>query len=211
MEDYLRAVLRGMGGWLRCLMQAKGTTGMMKDDSLVKGVSADRTWAGRVGDDGLQGSCQHHDDDLSHDVVPSAACDWRRPRSLESQLQGVACDQGVRHRHPHGRPCVQSGRDRQLLGEDIDKFKTFGLTPVPAKKVTPPLIAECLANIECRVAGRQLGSQVQPLHPRTREGLDRSERKERRTIHHNGDGTFVVDGRVLNLRKKMVKWPDFLD
>jgi hypothetical protein len=24
-------------------------------------------------------------------------------------------------------------------------------------------------------------------------------------------GTFVVDGRVLNLRKKMVKWPDFRD
>jgi hypothetical protein len=36
-------------------------------------------------------------------------------------------------------------------------------------------------------------------------------RKERRTIHHNGDGTFVVDGRVLDLTKKMVKWPDFLD
>ncbi len=36
-------------------------------------------------------------------------------------------------------------------------------------------------------------------------------RKQRRTIHHNGDGTFVVDGRVLDLTKKMVKWPDFLD
>ncbi len=30
--------------------------------------------------------------------------------------------------------------------EGIDKFKTFGLTAVPAKKATSPLIAECLAN-----------------------------------------------------------------
>ena len=36
-------------------------------------------------------------------------------------------------------------------------------------------------------------------------------RKERRTILHNGDGALVVEGRVLDLRKKMVKWPDFLD
>lgn len=26
--------------------------------------------------------------------------------------------------------------------------------------------------------------------------------KERRTIHHNGDGTFVVDGRVLNTQEE---------
>jgi flavin reductase (DIM6/NTAB) family NADH-FMN oxidoreductase RutF len=36
-------------------------------------------------------------------------------------------------------------------GRDVDKFKETGLTPVPAKKVQPPLIAECLANFECRV------------------------------------------------------------
>ena len=37
-------------------------------------------------------------------------------------------------------------------GRDIDKFKEFGLTPMKAKKVSPPLIAECLAHIECKVA-----------------------------------------------------------
>ena len=41
-------------------------------------------------------------------------------------------------------------------GRDIDKFKAFGLTPVPALRVAPPLIAECFANLECRVADTHL-------------------------------------------------------
>jgi flavin reductase (DIM6/NTAB) family NADH-FMN oxidoreductase RutF len=36
-------------------------------------------------------------------------------------------------------------------GADTDKFAKFKLTPVPAKLVRPPLIKECLANIECKV------------------------------------------------------------
>jgi hypothetical protein len=35
-------------------------------------------------------------------------------------------------------------------------------------------------------------------------------RRERRTFHANGDGTFVVDGRTINLKKKMVKWKEVL-
>jgi len=38
-------------------------------------------------------------------------------------------------------------------GRNIDKFKETGLTPKPAKIVKPPLIEECIANIECKVAG----------------------------------------------------------
>ncbi|MBM4082181.1 MAG: flavin reductase family protein [Planctomycetes bacterium] len=40
-----------------------------------------------------------------------------------------------------------SGRD------GVDKFQRFGLTPLPAKLVKPPLIAECPVNLECRVVG----------------------------------------------------------
>jgi flavin reductase (DIM6/NTAB) family NADH-FMN oxidoreductase RutF len=36
-------------------------------------------------------------------------------------------------------------------GADTDKFAKFKLTPVQAKLVKPPLIKECLANIECKV------------------------------------------------------------
>lgn len=37
----------------------------------------------------------------------------------------------------------------------FDKFKEFGLTPVPPKFVKAPLIAECPVNIECRVISIQ--------------------------------------------------------
>lgn len=35
----------------------------------------------------------------------------------------------------------------------IDKFAAAGLTPLPAEHVGAPLVAECLANLECRLAG----------------------------------------------------------
>jgi flavin reductase (DIM6/NTAB) family NADH-FMN oxidoreductase RutF len=34
-------------------------------------------------------------------------------------------------------------------GRDVPKFERFGLTPVPAARVAPPLVAECFANLEC--------------------------------------------------------------
>ena len=36
-------------------------------------------------------------------------------------------------------------------GRDVDKFAETGLTPIPAKKVKPPLIKECFSHLECRV------------------------------------------------------------
>ena len=38
-----------------------------------------------------------------------------------------------------------------VSGRHVDKFAEFGLTPVPAEKVKPPLIAECPVSIECVV------------------------------------------------------------
>ena len=38
-----------------------------------------------------------------------------------------------------------SGRDER------DKFTMAGLTPLPAQRVKPPLIAECPVNLECRL------------------------------------------------------------
>lgn len=38
-----------------------------------------------------------------------------------------------------------------VSGRNVDKFEKTGLTPLPAEKVTPPLIAECPVNLECRV------------------------------------------------------------
>ncbi len=36
-------------------------------------------------------------------------------------------------------------------GSDVDKFAATGLTPIQAQHVRPPIIAECLAYLECRI------------------------------------------------------------
>ncbi|OPY14917.1 MAG: Flavoredoxin [Syntrophus sp. PtaB.Bin001] len=92
-------------------------------------------------------------------------------------------------------------------GADTDKFERFALTPVEGKLVRSPLIEECLANIECKVIDIIAKHNIVVL-----EGVaayfDNS-RKEKRTVHAVGDGTFVVDGRKLDRREMMKsKLPD---
>ena len=43
-----------------------------------------------------------------------------------------------------------------VSGRSADKFARFGLTPLPATVVRPPLIAECPVNLECKVTGIQV-------------------------------------------------------
>lgn len=94
-------------------------------------------------------------------------------------------------------------------GERQDKFETFGLTKADAKAVGAPLITECLANIECRVADdSQVGRYNLWILEAVAIWVD-DNRKERRTLHHNGDGTFTVDGNKLDLRERMPLWKDF--
>lgn len=38
-------------------------------------------------------------------------------------------------------------------GRDVDKFEACGLTAVPSETVSAPLVAECAANLECRLDG----------------------------------------------------------
>jgi flavin reductase (DIM6/NTAB) family NADH-FMN oxidoreductase RutF len=86
-------------------------------------------------------------------------------------------------------------------GADSDKFARFNLTPVRASRVKAPLIKECLANIECKVVDIVAKHNIVVL-----EGLAAHidpTRKEKRTLHAVGDGTFIVDGRRLDRRKMM--------
>ena len=86
-------------------------------------------------------------------------------------------------------------------GAETDKFTKFGLTPAKARHVRAPLIRECLANIECKVVDIVRRHNIVVL-----EGVAAyfdGSRREKRTIHAVGDGTFVVDGRRLNRRKMM--------
>lgn len=96
-------------------------------------------------------------------------------------------------------------------GNEVDKFKTFSLTPKPAEVVDAPLIAECLANIECRIADDTLVDKYSLFILEAVRIWTDPDRKERRTLHHRGDGTFTVDGRTIDLRERMVLWKQFQD
>jgi flavin reductase (DIM6/NTAB) family NADH-FMN oxidoreductase RutF len=41
-------------------------------------------------------------------------------------------------------------------GRDRDKFKETGLTPIPARKVKPPIIKECIAHLECKLINQMI-------------------------------------------------------
>jgi len=86
-------------------------------------------------------------------------------------------------------------------GADTDKFARFRLTPLPGKVVKAPLVKECLANIECKVVDFVRKHNIVVL-----EGVAACvdpARKEKRTLHAVGDGTFIVDGRRMDRRKMM--------
>jgi flavin reductase (DIM6/NTAB) family NADH-FMN oxidoreductase RutF len=88
-------------------------------------------------------------------------------------------------------------------GRDLDKFAAFGLTPLPAVKVAAPLIAECFANLECKVADTRFVKQYNLFIFEVLRAWRDPAQKNARTIHHHGYGTFVVDGRTIRLKSKM--------
>ncbi len=90
-------------------------------------------------------------------------------------------------------------------GRDLDKFGTFGLTPLPADFVEAPLVKECLANIECRIIDYLEKYNIFILDG-VKAWIDPG-RKERRTFHAIGDGSFVADGEIIDRRQKMQKIP----
>jgi flavin reductase (DIM6/NTAB) family NADH-FMN oxidoreductase RutF len=88
-------------------------------------------------------------------------------------------------------------------GRRTDKFARFRLTPVPAARVAPPLIAECYANFECRVIDARLAAKYNFfILEVVKAWIDRS-KKNPRTLHHRGRGVFTLDGRTIKLPSRM--------
>lgn len=88
-------------------------------------------------------------------------------------------------------------------GRDVDKFAAFGLTPVEASQVQPPLIAECFANLECKVADRRMVNRYNMFILEAVAAWRDPKQKNPKTIHHHGYGKFVVDGPSITLKSRM--------
>ncbi|MCL2659872.1 MAG: flavin reductase family protein [Acidobacteriaceae bacterium] len=88
-------------------------------------------------------------------------------------------------------------------GRDTDKFQKFGLTAVQAKHVAAPLVAECFANLECKVVNTRLVNQYNLFVLEVVKAWIDPAQKRPKTIHHHGYGEFVVDGRRIKLASRM--------
>jgi flavin reductase (DIM6/NTAB) family NADH-FMN oxidoreductase RutF len=87
-------------------------------------------------------------------------------------------------------------------GRDVDKFAAFRLTPMPAERVAPPLIARCFANLECRVCNTRLVNTYNLFVLEVLKAWTDPAQKNPKTIHHQGYGRFIVDGETITLKSK---------
>ncbi len=88
-------------------------------------------------------------------------------------------------------------------GRDIDKFAAFGLTKIPAARVEPPLVADCFANLECKVIDIRFVNKYNLFVLEVLKAWIDPAQKHPKTIHHRGYGTFVVDGWTIKLKSRM--------
>lgn len=87
-------------------------------------------------------------------------------------------------------------------GDKIDKFDAFGLTPLPASCVRAPLIAECYANLECKVSDSRLVNKYNFFILEVVKAWINPAIKDPRTLHHRGMGKFMVAGKTIKLPSK---------
>lgn len=96
-------------------------------------------------------------------------------------------------------------------GQDIDKFATFGLHALPATTVDAPLIRECIANLECKVVDTTMLKRYNMFILEVNRIWVDQGRRERRLIHHAGDGVYLVDGDTVDTGRLMTKWRYLMD
>jgi flavin reductase (DIM6/NTAB) family NADH-FMN oxidoreductase RutF len=88
-------------------------------------------------------------------------------------------------------------------GREVDKFATIGLTAVPATMVDAPLVAECYANLECRVVDTRLVRRLGLFVLEVCKAWIDPDCRQPRTLHHRGHGRFMVAGRTIRLPSRM--------
>lgn len=88
-------------------------------------------------------------------------------------------------------------------GRKIDKFRKFGLTPREASQVQAPLIDECYASLECTVADTRLVNKYNFFVLEVVKAWVDTAVKNPQTLHHRGNGVFMVPGEKLKLPSRM--------
>jgi flavin reductase (DIM6/NTAB) family NADH-FMN oxidoreductase RutF len=83
-----------------------------------------------------------------------------------------------------------------------DKFTQFHLTPLPATKISAPLIAECYANFECQLIDTSLINKYSLFVFEVVKAHVATTPKYPTTLHYRGDGVFMISGSNKSYRKR---------
>jgi flavin reductase (DIM6/NTAB) family NADH-FMN oxidoreductase RutF len=90
-------------------------------------------------------------------------------------------------------------------GSDVDKFAEFGLTPKPGAYVRAPLIDECYANFECRLADLSWIKKYNVFVFEVVKAHVAISPKYPKTIHYRGDGEFMISGENTRRYRKLFR------
>jgi flavin reductase (DIM6/NTAB) family NADH-FMN oxidoreductase RutF len=88
-------------------------------------------------------------------------------------------------------------------GRKVDKFARTGLTAAPASLVQAPLIAECYANLECKVVDTRLVNSYNFFVLEVIKAWIDPTVKAPETMHHRGKGLFMIAGASMKLPSRM--------
>ena len=121
-----------------------------------------------------------------------------RNKSFETLKRTKECVINI----PSARLLQQTIGCGNVSGKSEDKFSAFGLTPVPASEVSPPLVSECYANLECRVADARMVERYCFFVLEVVKAWINPKEKDARTIHHRGKGLFMIAGKSVRTRSK---------
>ncbi len=88
-------------------------------------------------------------------------------------------------------------------GSKVDKFAKFGLTPAAASQVNAPMVAECYANLECKVIDAKLATKYNFFILEVVQAWIDPKQKDPRTVHHRGHGVFTIDGETIKVPSRM--------
>ena len=112
----------------------------------------------------------------------------------------------------HSRECVLNLPTFRLIdavvgigncsGEFIDKFDKFGLHASRADKVKAPLIDDCHASFECKLADASLVQKYNFFIFEVVKAHVAPSPKYPKTLHYTGDGVFMVAGKTISRRSK---------
>jgi flavin reductase (DIM6/NTAB) family NADH-FMN oxidoreductase RutF len=90
-----------------------------------------------------------------------------------------------------------------VSGKHLDKFQKFGLAKLPAAEVAAPLLADCYANLECKVVDTAWVKKYNFFVLKVVRAWVNPAVKHPKFLHHVGTGKFIVDGRTIKVPWKM--------